>query len=238
MSADLSKLIPVSLQPIGGQEANAVSARALYSQLGLADSQWSRWFPKNILNNEFAEEHKDWEGLDIMSSANSANPKSRPQETKDFFLAVPFAKKLAMKAHTPEGERVRDYFLACEQVAITPRATPVFHIPQTRAEALRYAADLEDQCVTLSCTVQAQAEDIKVLEPMAAAGHAITQDHARAQLPPRMCVIALPRGAADWGIALSLLPANAQRTEFSLWTLYSWPPTPAAAPAPAAAPRG
>jgi hypothetical protein len=70
------------------------------------------------------------------------------------------------------------------------------------------------------------------------AGHAITQDHARAQLPPRMCVIALPRGAADWGIALSLLPANAQRTEFSLWTLYSWPPTPAAAPAPAAAPRG
>ena len=65
------------------------------------------------------------------------------------------------------------------------------------------------------------------------AGHAITQDHARAHLPPRMCVIALPRGAADWGIALSLLPAGAQRTEFSLWTLYSWPPGPAAA-APAA----
>jgi len=69
------------------------------------------------------------------------------------------------------------------------------------------------------------------------AGHALTQDHARAHLPPRMCVIALPRGAADWGIALSLLPAGAQRTEFSLWTLYSWPPTPPAA-APPATPRG
>ena len=68
------------------------------------------------------------------------------------------------------------------------------------------------------------------------AGHALTQSHARAHLPPRMCVIALPRGAADWGIALSLLPAGAQRTEFSLWTLYSWPPGPAAA-APPAAPR-
>jgi hypothetical protein len=59
------------------------------------------------------------------------------------------------------------------------------------------------------------------------AGHAITQSHARANLPPRMCVIALPRGAADWGIALSLRPAGAQRTEFGLWTLYSWPPGPA-----------
>jgi hypothetical protein len=68
------------------------------------------------------------------------------------------------------------------------------------------------------------------------AGHAITQSHARAHLPPQMCVIALPRGGTDWGIALSLLPAGAQRTEFSLWTLYSWPPGPAAA-APPAAPR-
>ena len=68
------------------------------------------------------------------------------------------------------------------------------------------------------------------------AGHALTQDHARSHLPPQMCVIALPRGAADWGIALSLLPAGARRTEFSLWTLYSWPPGPAAAAPPAAPP--
>jgi hypothetical protein len=68
------------------------------------------------------------------------------------------------------------------------------------------------------------------------AGHAITQNHARAHLPPQLCVIALPRGAADWGIALSLLPAGARRTEFSLWTLYSWPPGPAAAAPPAAPP--
>jgi hypothetical protein len=68
------------------------------------------------------------------------------------------------------------------------------------------------------------------------AGHSLTQDHARANLPPHMCVIALPRGGADWGIALSLLPAGYQRTEFNLWTLYSWPPGPAAA-APPAAPR-
>jgi hypothetical protein len=68
------------------------------------------------------------------------------------------------------------------------------------------------------------------------AGHAITQSHARANLPPRMCVIALPRGGTDWGIALSFRPVGAHRTDFGFWTLYSWPSGPAAA-APPAAPR-
>jgi len=68
------------------------------------------------------------------------------------------------------------------------------------------------------------------------AAHALTQGHASANLPPHMCVIALPRGGNDWGIALSLRPANAQRSDFGFWTLYSWPPGSAAA-APPAAPR-
>jgi hypothetical protein len=67
------------------------------------------------------------------------------------------------------------------------------------------------------------------------AGHALTLAHARADLPPQMCVIALPRGGADWGIALSFLPPNARRAEFGLWTLYSWSaevPAPPPVPSP------
>jgi hypothetical protein len=64
-------------------------------------------------------------------------------------------------------------------------------------------------------------------------GHALTFSHARAGLPPAMCVIALPRGGSDYGIALGFRPARAQRAEFGLWTLYSWPPEePAGRPAP------
>jgi hypothetical protein len=63
------------------------------------------------------------------------------------------------------------------------------------------------------------------------AGHALTMDHARQHLPANMCVIALPRGGTDWGIALRLAPPNAQADPFGLWTLHSWPP-PAGAPAP------
>ena len=50
-----------------------------------------------------------------------------------------------------------------------------FSAPQTLVEALRLALDLEEQRATLSCQVDAQAADIAVLEPMAAAAHAITQ---------------------------------------------------------------
>ena len=64
------------------------------------------------------------------------------------------------------------------------------------------------------------------------AGHAISRAHARANLPRHLCVIALQRGDTDWGIALNLLPKNARRAEFGLWTLYSWPSEPPAGPSP------
>jgi len=67
------------------------------------------------------------------------------------------------------------------------------------------------------------------------AGHALTYPHALEDLPRRMCVIALPRGGTDWGIALRppLTPPDAKVNDFGLWTLHSWPP-----PAPSATPRG
>jgi hypothetical protein len=64
------------------------------------------------------------------------------------------------------------------------------------------------------------------------AGHPLTMEHARQYLPANLCVLALPRGGTDWGIALSLAPANARVDDFGLWTLHSWPPLPGASPAP------
>lgn len=64
------------------------------------------------------------------------------------------------------------------------------------------------------------------------AGHPLTLERARQDLPANLCVIALPRGGTDWGIALHLAPANARVDDFGLWTLHSWPPRPGASPAP------
>ena len=87
----------------------AVSAREMYSQLGLDISNWKRWSTKNIEKNTFATEGKDWVGFVLMTNGN---------EVKDYVLNIDFAKKLSMQARTIEGERVRDYFLEVERIAM------------------------------------------------------------------------------------------------------------------------
>jgi len=60
------------------------------------------------------------------------------------------------------------------------------------------------------------------------AGQPVAGRAIAAYLPPRFHIVAFLRQELDWGLARSLIPPEAQRTEFGLWTLYSWPP---AAPA-------
>lgn len=94
-----------------------VSAKELYDFLGLAKSQWKRWFKRNIIENPFALESVDWIGFDIVSNGNT---------TSDFAISLDLAKKLSMMAKTEKGEEARNYFLKMEKVAIqsftpTPR---------------------------------------------------------------------------------------------------------------------
>ena len=100
-----------SIELIHIEERNGeqvVSARELYQKLGYDKSQWARWYRKNITENEFAIEHEDWEGFDIMSSSTG---------TQDFMLKVDFAKRLAMLARTEHGELIRKYFIEVEKRA-------------------------------------------------------------------------------------------------------------------------
>ena len=167
----LATSMPIGESRIGCQEVKAVSARALYRNLGLNASQWARWSTANIQENPFASEHEDWEGFDIMSSANSTQPRARPQPTKDFMLAVPFAKKLAMQVRTAEGERVRTYFLECERRAHAedlPGPVQVL-LTATRTDILRMALNLSEERDALKVqTVQQQAA-IATLVPKAEA---------------------------------------------------------------------
>lgn len=99
----------------------AVSARELYQALGYDKSHWTRWYQKNIINNEFAIENSDYQTFAIMANGN---------ETKDFALTIEFAKKLSMLARTEKGERVRDYFIKCEK-AFKSRTAIDFNNPET-----------------------------------------------------------------------------------------------------------
>lgn len=107
-----------------------VSARELYKELELADGQFSRWAKSNIVENPYAIENEDWVGFDIDVEGN---------KTKDFALVISLAKKIAMMSKTEKGNKVRDYFLECEQKA--KEKEKAWSLPQTYAEALQLAAD-------------------------------------------------------------------------------------------------
>ena len=111
-----------------------VSARDLYLFLGYDKSQWSRWFKKNIIENQFAFENEDWVGFDIVSNGN---------ETTDFALTLDFAKRISMMARTEKGEEVRKYFIDCESQLIESKQS--FQVPTTFKEALLLAVEQQEK---------------------------------------------------------------------------------------------
>lgn len=102
-SKEIKDLIPI--EDRNGQKA--VSAQALYSFLGYNKTQWKRWYSKNIENNDFAIEGVDYQTFDIVSNGNP---------TKDFALALGFAKELCMLARNEKGKQARLYFIECEEI--------------------------------------------------------------------------------------------------------------------------
>lgn len=143
----MKELIKITEQ--NGQRA--VSARELYEVLGYNKAVWSRWYQKNIENNEFAFENIDYQTLNIVLNGN---------ETKDFALTIDFAKKLAMKANSAKGEEVRNYFLECEKQL----KVGGFALPQTFAEALKLAAQQAERLELQQAELQKQAPKVAYYE--------------------------------------------------------------------------
>lgn len=138
-----------------------VSARELYNKLGFDQSQWARWYKKNIIENEFAVENADYVPLDIMSSSNNGIM------TKDFALSIDFAKKLAMLARTEAGEKIRDYFIQVE------KAANGFIIPQSLPEALRLAAELAEKAEYHKKQLEAAQPKIAFADAVSASSNSI-----------------------------------------------------------------
>lgn len=83
-----------------------VSARELYLGLGLNKSNWSRWYPKNISENEYFNQGTDFIGVRHNDEGN---------EVQDFAISLDFAKHIAMMARTEKSHEYRNYFLECEK---------------------------------------------------------------------------------------------------------------------------
>ena len=100
----MKELIKINTNEEGKQ---LVSARELYLGLGLNKSNWSRWYPTNILKNEFFNKNTDWIGVRRYDEGN---------EIQDFAISLDFAKHIAMMARTEKSHEYRNYFIKCEKV--------------------------------------------------------------------------------------------------------------------------
>nr|DAT62346.1 MAG TPA: AntA/AntB antirepressor [Caudoviricetes sp.]DAW49868.1 MAG TPA: AntA/AntB antirepressor [Caudoviricetes sp.] len=93
---------------LGVDENGMTTAKALYEFLSGEKSNFSKWAKRNIEQNEFYEENKDWWGFVTVTNGN---------ECKDYRLTTDFAKHLSMESHSARGKEARQYFITIEDRA-------------------------------------------------------------------------------------------------------------------------
>lgn len=108
---DTSKQTPIEIV-LGVDSQGMTTATKLYEFLELNPSNYSKWFKKNITENEFAEENTDY--FPFVLQYESLTGKKERQDAK---LTAGFAKKLSMMQKNEKGEEARKYFIQVEDGA-------------------------------------------------------------------------------------------------------------------------
>lgn len=110
-TVDTPKLTPIEIA-LGIDEEGRTTATRLYEFLELNTSNYSKWFRKNILDNEFAEENFDYFPFVLQYESLTGE-----KERQDAKLTAGFAKKLSMMQKNQKGEAARNYFVGIENGA-------------------------------------------------------------------------------------------------------------------------
>lgn len=105
-ATNTSQQTPIEIA-LGVDEKGMTTAKRLYEFLEMDTSHYSRWFKKNIINNEFAEEDTDYFPF-------ATNGECGGQVSVDAKLTASFAKKLSMMQKNEKGEAARNYFVGVE----------------------------------------------------------------------------------------------------------------------------
>lgn len=108
---DTSKLTPIEIA-LGIDGDGRTTATKLYDFLELNPSNYSKWFRKNILENEFAEETVDYFPFVLRYESLTGE-----KERQDAKLTAHFAKKLSMVQKNQKGDAARNYFVGVENGA-------------------------------------------------------------------------------------------------------------------------
>ncbi|WP_219618655.1 phage antirepressor KilAC domain-containing protein [Brevibacterium antiquum] len=138
MTNDISTLIPI--RDHDGQQV--ASGRDLHAYLGV-NSNYTTWFDR-MVGYGFIE------GQDFIALLSNSGKQVHGGANKtDHAVTFDMAKELGMIQRTPEGKRIRQYFIEAEKKAAMASA------PKTYLEALKVAAEIEESRLALEAQVEA-----------------------------------------------------------------------------------
>ena len=161
-----NNLIPITTASIGGDQQQGVNARDLHQFLEVG-KDFSNWIKDRINQFDFVE-GVDFVKTQDLSSPNLANAKSRAQVRIEYILTLNMAKELSMVERNEKGKQVRQYFIQCEKQLKV--AQQQFAIPQTYAEALRLAADKEEENQRLKVKIEEDAPKVEFTDAVISTG--------------------------------------------------------------------
>lgn len=189
-------------------ESGKTTARELYEFLEFDSTHYSKWCKSNILENQFAEENKDYEVLALQGE----NPQGGRPST-NYLLSIDFAKKLCMVSKSPKGEQARNYFIEVEKryKVVTQSA-----LPHSYAEALRELAATVEQKEALQIENAQSKQIIQELRPKATYYDLILQN--KSLLP--VTKIAKDYGMSGYALNALLHELGIQYKMGDTWLLY------------------
>lgn len=136
----MNELIKISETKIGEELIQTVSARDLHEYLD-SKAVFGNWI-KDQIDRADLTQAIDFTVINNFITDETAFGGKR--KIKDYYLTIDAGKNIAMMSGTVNGKEVRKYFIECEKIA-KASSSPVFNIPTTFAEALRLAADTQDE---------------------------------------------------------------------------------------------
>lgn len=153
-----NNLIPITAASIGGDKQQGVNARDLHAFLEVKTA-FKDWIARRIEDFDFKE---DSDFCSFLSESSGGRP------SKEYVLTLNMAKELSMVERNEKGKQARQYFIQCEKQLKV--AQQQFAIPQTYAEALRLAADKEEENQRLKVKIEEDEPKVEFADGVIATG--------------------------------------------------------------------
>lgn len=128
---NIEQVLQIKEQMLGDYSVQAVSGRALHKALE-SGKDYMPWIRSKIKSLKMDYDVHYTEARTQIQIGDSAQVGAHPLIVTDHIIPIDFAKVIAMMSKTDAGDRVREYFLACEKTVQTQVQQDLLTDPTTK----------------------------------------------------------------------------------------------------------